>query len=171
MLTVCRMEPEKLPFVAALAQQEIYPENELGVIEAWFRGFGGFPFVQFFVATEGDKLLGALVWGVLDILEDEYSLELSSIVTKNGHRGQGIARELIRQSLRMAKESPILREMELSVVIVETEPRNEEAIRFYRRFGPFQETVIQNHWRKAGEDVLFFYLRPENILGEAKGAP
>lgn len=164
MVIVRYAKKTEFPPLAELVRREIWPEQEVELIERWLDGFGAYPFVHFFVAVDNEEIIGTAIWNVLDLRDGQFSLEISTVAVRAEYRRQGIASDLVRQSLPMIQKAETLCDMTLAVVTVVTEASNEGAVKFYRRFRPFVEQRVPGYWNGEDGDVVVFYLRGENIF-------
>jgi ribosomal protein S18 acetylase RimI-like enzyme len=86
-------------------------------------------------------LIGYLVGGFKDLpLTSLVYAELETIMVEEGYRGEGVGTELAASFLAWAKERGVDR------VAVTVAPKNERALRFYRRLGFVARSLELEKW-------------------------
>jgi ribosomal protein S18 acetylase RimI-like enzyme len=90
------------------------------------------PRTQYFVAEEGQQVLGFIQWTQKSGFRDEVVLELEQIGVEPRHQGRGLGERLIRESLPQVVEQLSTRGARLKHVLVTTRADN-QAQKLYRR--------------------------------------
>jgi [ribosomal protein S18]-alanine N-acetyltransferase len=97
--------------------------------------------------TPGDAIVGYIIyWFLID------ELHILNIAVRPGSRGQGIARALIHEVMRLAKIQ------EIKTAWLEVRPSNIKAVSLYRSLG-FKTTMTRRrYYSDTGEDALILTL-------------
>ncbi len=142
---------------------EIYDDISRRLALSWMRGMLNpvSPFVYHFIAVEGDKVVGTIVWVVDDFYGKEVAWRLLFVAVDEKHQRKGIGRRLVKESFADLQKNPdpAIAKFVSGPVVVVTDGYNKGAIAFYRSFGPFRVTRVQKFWRKDAQLQFFFRSR------------
>jgi [ribosomal protein S18]-alanine N-acetyltransferase len=102
----------------------------------------------FFVSIEGEEIAGYIVF---EVISDEG--HITDIAVSKKHRNKGIASELVKEIIRLAKENAVKQ------VFLEVRSSNEEAKKLYSKFGFSEIGKRKAYYSKTNEDALIFSLK------------
>ena len=159
-LKIREIREEKMKDAIDIFKNEIWPETHNKLAKEWVtKGWGEFPYTQYFIAEENGKILAAIAWSIWDMYGKKIILELSAIAVKE--RRKGIGRKILLESLNCVKTYWQERNLNIVAWNVETDESNETARRFYKSFSPSYVAVFPYVWGEGNETgvAIYFFLQ------------
>ena len=152
--------------VVHLLATEIYEEeSQRGMRHRWISDhLKGHPWTQAFAAFEDRKLVGAIVWSVSDISEDQVALDLYWVAVSEDRQKKGIGARLVRETINRFLEGPIFKGYGLtSVLVIGTEDNKG----FWEKtLKPYATRIDEGVWKAyegLDQNQVWFWARPEDI--------
>ena len=122
--------PQALDLIKELAVYEREPDAVETAVEDMIRdGFGERPVFEFFVAEEGEAIIGLALYYYSYSTWKGRCLYLEDLIVTQSHRGRGVGRGLFDKVLEKAKEEDVRR------VVWQVLDWNTPAIEFYKSLG------------------------------------
>ena len=122
--------PQALDLIKELAEYEREPNAVETAVEDMMRdGFGERPVFEFFVAEEGEIIIGLALYYYSYSTWKGRCLYLEDLIVTQSHRGRGVGRGLFDKVLEKAKEEDVRR------VVWQVLDWNTPAIEFYKSLG------------------------------------
>lgn len=122
--------PQALNLIKELAVYEREPDAVETAVEDMIRdGFGERPVFEFFVAEEGEIIIGLALYYYSYSTWKGRCLYLEDLIVTQSHRGRGVGRGLFDKVLEKAKEEDVHR------VVWQVLDWNTPAIEFYKSLG------------------------------------
>ena len=122
--------PQALALIKELAEYEREPDAVETAVEDMIRdGFGERPVFEFFVAEEGEIIIGLALYYYSYSTWKGRCLYLEDLIVTQSHRGRGVGRGLFDKVLEKAKKEDVRR------VVWQVLDWNTPAIEFYKSLG------------------------------------
>ena len=122
--------PQALDLIKELAVYEREPNAVETAVKDMIRdGFGERPVFEFFVAEEGEVIIGLALYYYSYSTWKGRCLYLEDLIVTQSHRGRGVGRGLFDKVLEKAKEEDVRR------VVWQVLDWNTPAIEFYKSLG------------------------------------
>ena len=136
---------------AALVHKAAFPRQKNSL--EWLRcNLNAFPRLMSFVVYKGGGIAGYIVWAQKSGFRPEAVLELEQLAVLQDFRGQGIARQLINESLPLVKEQLAQGGSTLKHIMVTTRADNFAQQLYRSTLGAEVETTITNLY--SADEVL-----------------
>lgn len=127
--------------------------------EKWIDcNFNAYPRIRYFVAEEGETILGYAQWMEKSGFRKDVVLELEQIAVLTSKQKQGVGSALISQSLKMIKEELKQRDAYIKHILVTTRTDNAAQKLYKNVLNAQQEVVIANLF--SADEVLMIARNP-----------
>ena len=153
MVKIRRMEEKDLEGIVCDYLECFHGMQDKNLVKEWILdNYRGYPRMQYFVAEEGNEILGYILWMEKGGFRKKAVFELEQICVKKDYRNQGIGKKLIKESLEEVKNYIENRGSTLKKVLVTTGVENEARKLYEDALGAKPECTLRNLFR---EDELF----------------
>ena len=163
MITIRKAKNAEKKEAIKIIRDEIYEELSEKEMREWIdKGWGKFPYLQCFVATEDKKLIGVIFWSLWDRGEGQGILEITAIAVKGENRKKGIGKKMLSESLERVKNYWLEKKgLKIIAYCVETDQYNRQAQRFYKSLSPDSSFLVSNIWGPDGnqDGILQYFYR------------
>ena len=139
--------------VAKIAAENFSGLKEIRLANKWVKcNFLAFPRTQYFVAKNGKKISGYILWIEKGGFRKDSVWELEQIAVAKDSQGQGIGTKLIEKSLPEIKKYLKKRGAVLKAIEVTTGTENKAQGLYKKTLGAEIECVVKNLFR--GDEVI-----------------
>lgn len=153
MILIKRAEQNQVKGIAEITSQCFSGLKDLSMAQQWTNcNFQAYPRMQYFVAQEGDKILGYILWKEKGGFRKQAVIELEQIAVDLKYRGQGIGTKIIIESLIKIKDYLKIRGASLKLIEVTTGTTNQAQKLYQKTLGAKAETVIKDLF--SGDEVI-----------------
>lgn len=152
-IKILKLNKKNINEIAKIASQSFSGLKEIKNAKKWILGnFLNYPRFQYFVALYGKKVAGFILWQEKGGFRKESVFELEQIAVAEKFRGQGIAKELILQSLEEIKKYLAKRGSVLKLIEVTTGTDNKAQELYKKTLGAQPECIVKDFFR--GDEVI-----------------
>jgi ribosomal protein S18 acetylase RimI-like enzyme len=152
-IKISKLNKKDINQVALLASQSFSGLKEIKNAKKWILGnFLNYPRFQYFIAKHGGEITGFILWQEKGGFRKDSVFELEQITVNENFRGQGIAKELILQSLGQIKIYLKKRGSTLKLIEVTTSTENKAQELYKKTLQAEPECVIKNFFR--GDELI-----------------
>ncbi|MCH7759674.1 GNAT family N-acetyltransferase [Patescibacteria group bacterium] len=153
MILIKRAEQNQVKGIAEITSQCFSGLKDLSMARQWTNcNFQAYPRMQYFVAQEGDKILGYILWKEKGGFRKQAVIELEQIAVDLKYRGQGIGTKIITESLIKIKDYLKMRGSSLKLIEVTTGTTNQAQKLYQKTLGAKVEIVIKDLFN--GDEVI-----------------
>ena len=155
MLKILRAQKKDTKKIAEIAAESFSVWSQGGKKAAikWITcNFNAFPKMQYFIAKDGEKIAGYILWLEKGGFRKESVWELEQIAVDKTFQGKGIGTQLIGESLLEIKKYLKKRKSSLKLVEVTTGPHQHAQNLYKKTLGAESECVIKNLFR--GDEIV-----------------
>jgi len=147
-IIVKRMKEEQIEEVAEIASKSFFGLKEKDKAKKWIRcNFRAFPRMQYFVAEFEEKVLGYVLWVEKGGFRKNAVIELEQIAVHPNYRRVGIAKKLIKKSLKELKDYLEKRGSKLKLIEITTGADNKAQELYKKTLKAKPECVIKDFFR------------------------
>ena len=144
---------EDIAAIARIASQCFSGMKDLKKARLWITcNFKAFPRARYFVAKDGAKIIGYILWLEKGGFRKEAALELEQIAVEPARQGQGVATKMINDSLASIKKELKKQGRQLKLVEATTGTDNKAQELYKKTLGARPECVLKNFFR--GDEVI-----------------
>jgi len=159
-LVVRRMVEGDLDSVVDIASKSFHGMRDRAKARMWIEcNLRCSPRMQYFVAEDGGRILGYILWVERGGFREEAVLELEQIAVRPEFRGQGVATELIKRSLGEVRRYLEDRGSKLKLVLVMTGSEHGAQHLYEKALNVEVECVIRDLFR-GDEAVMVARYKP-----------
>lgn len=152
-MKISKLKKSEVNAVAKIASQSFSGLKEIKNAKKWVLGnFSNYPRFQYFVAWQGKEVAGFILWQEKGGFRKDSVFELEQITVEEKFRGQGIAKELIVQSLEEIKKYLKKRGSTLKLIEVTTGTDNKAQELYKKTLNAEPECVVKDFFR--GDEVI-----------------
>jgi len=152
-MKIIRMQKGDIPQAAHIASQCFNGMKDIKKARQWITcNLKAFPRARYFVAKDGKRAIGYILWLEKGGFRKEAVLELEQIAVSPAWQGQGVGGELINDSLASIKKDLKKRGACLKLVEVTTGNENKAQKLYKETLGARPVCVIKNIFR--GDEVI-----------------
>jgi len=153
MLKIIRMQKRDIFQAARIASQCFSGMKDIRKARLWITcNFRAFPRARYFVAKDKARVIGYILWLEKGGFRKEAVLELEQIAVEPASQGQGVATQMIKDSLASIKKDLAKRGNRLKLVEATTGAGNKAQELYKKTLGARPVCVIKNLFR--GDEVI-----------------
>lgn len=147
------LKKEHIQEIANIASQHFGGMSDIEKAVEWVCcNFRAFPRMQYFVAKDGEEIVGYILWVEKGGFRQGAVYELEQIAVSGNKQGNGVGTLLIEKSLEMIKVSLQKSDRELKLIEVTTGVGNKAQNLYTKTLGVTQAAVIEDYFH--GDEII-----------------
>lgn len=153
MLKIAKMKESDVLQAARIASQCFSGMRDIKKARLWINcNLQAFPRARYFAAKDGQKIIGYILWLEKGGFRKEAVLELEQIAVQSASQGQGVATQMIKDSLASIKKDLARQGRRLKLVEATTGAGNKAQELYKKTLGAKPVAVVKNLFR--GDEVI-----------------
>lgn len=147
------LKKEYIQEIANIASQHFGGMNDIKKATEWvYCNFRAFPRMQYFVAKDGEEIVGYILWVEKGGFRQGAVYELEQVAVSTEKQGNGVGTLLIEKSLEMIKVSLQKSDRELKLIEVTTGVDNKAQNLYQKTLGVTQAAVLKDYFH--GDEII-----------------